>query len=82
MPALPRQEASYSRLSMQTIFGMTKSLRGRAFASDLSIEAVFGRVEQFIDMDCRIAEPHEIKQKSKSFVGVSKDFNADQEGYL
>jgi glycosyltransferase involved in cell wall biosynthesis len=43
-----------------------------ALASDLSIEAVFGRVVQFIDMDCRIAEPHEIKQKSKSFVGVNK----------
>jgi glycosyltransferase involved in cell wall biosynthesis len=41
-------------------------------ASDLSIEAVFGRVVQFIDMDCRIAGPHEIKQKSKSFVGVNK----------
>src|SRR6478752_3142267 len=28
-----------------------------ALASDLSIEAVFGRVVQFTDMDCRIAEP-------------------------
>jgi glycosyltransferase involved in cell wall biosynthesis len=43
-----------------------------ALASDLSIEAVFGRVVQFIDMDCRITEPNEIKQKSRSFVGVSK----------
>jgi glycosyltransferase involved in cell wall biosynthesis len=43
-----------------------------ALASDLSIEAVFGRVVQFIDMDCRITEPDEIKQKSMSFVGVSK----------
>jgi glycosyltransferase involved in cell wall biosynthesis len=43
-----------------------------ALASDLSIEAIFGRVVQFTDMDCRIAEPNEIKQKSKSFVGISK----------
>src|SRR6476661_5759514 len=43
-----------------------------ALASDLSIEAVFGRVVQFTDMDCRIAEPNEIRQRSKPFVGVSK----------
>jgi glycosyltransferase involved in cell wall biosynthesis len=43
-----------------------------ALASDLSMEAVFGRVIQFTDLDCRIAEPHEITQKSKPFVGVSK----------
>jgi glycosyltransferase involved in cell wall biosynthesis len=43
-----------------------------ALASDLSIEAVFGRVVQFIDMDCRITEPNEIEQKSMSLVGVSK----------
>jgi glycosyltransferase involved in cell wall biosynthesis len=43
-----------------------------ALASDLSIEAIFGRVVQFTDMDCRIAEPNEIKQKSRSFVGISK----------
>src|SRR6476620_10564922 len=30
MPALPRQAASYLPLSMQTIFGLTKSLRSRA----------------------------------------------------
>jgi glycosyltransferase involved in cell wall biosynthesis len=46
--------------------------QSEALASDLSIEAVFGRVVQFIDMDCRITEPDEIKQKSTSFVGVSK----------
>ena len=44
-----------------------------ALASDLSIEAVFGRVVQFTDMDCRIAQPEEIKQRSKSFIGVSKN---------
>jgi glycosyltransferase involved in cell wall biosynthesis len=43
-----------------------------ALASDLSVEAVFGRIVQFTDMDCRIAEPDEIKQKSKSFVGVHR----------
>src|SRR6476661_3817101 len=43
-----------------------------ALAADLSIEAVFGRVVQFTDMDCRIAEPNEIRQRSKPFVGVSK----------
>src|SRR6476660_7903513 len=43
-----------------------------ALASDLSIEAVFGQVVQCSDMDCRIAEPNEIRQKSKPFVGVSK----------
>jgi glycosyltransferase involved in cell wall biosynthesis len=40
--------------------------------SDSSIEAVFGRIVQFIDMDCRITKPDEIKQRSKSFVGVSQ----------
>jgi glycosyltransferase involved in cell wall biosynthesis len=44
-----------------------------ALASDLSIEAVFGRVVQFIDMDCRITEPNEIEQKSMSLVGVTKN---------
>jgi glycosyltransferase involved in cell wall biosynthesis len=43
-----------------------------ALASDLSIEAVFGRVVQFIDMDCRITKPEEIKEKSMGFVGVCK----------
>jgi glycosyltransferase involved in cell wall biosynthesis len=43
-----------------------------ALASDLSIEAVFGRVVQFIDVDCRITEPDEIEEKSTSFVGVCK----------
>ena len=43
-----------------------------ALASDLSIDAVFGRVVQFTDIDCRIAEPDEIKEKSKSFVGVNR----------
>ena len=43
-----------------------------ALASDLSIDAVFGGVIQFTDMDCRIAKPDEIKQKSKCFIGVSK----------
>jgi glycosyltransferase involved in cell wall biosynthesis len=40
--------------------------------SDLSIDAVFGRVVQFSDIDCRIAEPDEIKQKSNCFVGINK----------
>jgi glycosyltransferase involved in cell wall biosynthesis len=43
-----------------------------ALVSDLSMEAVFGRVVQFTDLDCRIAEPEEIKQRSKCFVGVSR----------
>ena len=41
-------------------------------ASDLSIDAVFGGVIQFTDMDCSIVEPDEIKQKSKCFIGVHK----------
>ena len=41
-------------------------------ASDLSVEAVFGGVIQFTDMDCSIVEPDEIKQKSKCFIGVHK----------
>ena len=41
-------------------------------ASDLSIEAVFGGIIQFTDMDCWIAKPDEIKQKSKCFIGVHK----------
>jgi glycosyltransferase involved in cell wall biosynthesis len=48
------------------------ALQSAALASDLSMEAVFGRVVQFTDMDCRIAEPSEIKQKSKTFLGVNK----------
>ena len=43
-----------------------------ALASDLSIEAVFGRVVQFTDTDCRVTATHEITQKSKPFVGVNK----------
>ena len=41
-------------------------------ASDLSIEAVFGGVMQFTDMDCGIAKPDDIKQKCKLFIGVNK----------
>jgi glycosyltransferase involved in cell wall biosynthesis len=43
-----------------------------ALASDPSLEAVFGRVAQFTDMDGRIAQPEQVADKSKAFVGVHK----------
>jgi glycosyltransferase involved in cell wall biosynthesis len=43
-----------------------------ALTSNSSVDAVFGRVVQFSDIDCRIAEPDEIKKKCKFSVGVNK----------
>jgi glycosyltransferase involved in cell wall biosynthesis len=44
-----------------------------AFASDASLDAVFGRVVQFTDMECRISEPSEIRHMSTSSPGPSKN---------
>jgi glycosyltransferase involved in cell wall biosynthesis len=46
--------------------------QSEALRSDSSIDAVFGRVVQFTDLDCRVSEPNEIRQRSKSFVGINK----------
>ena len=43
-----------------------------ALASNPSLDAVFGRVAQFTDLECRISEPAEITQTSESVVGHSK----------
>jgi len=43
-----------------------------AIAADISLEAVFGRVVQFVDMECRIFEPGELDGASESFVGAHK----------
>jgi glycosyltransferase involved in cell wall biosynthesis len=37
-----------------------------------SLDAVFGRVVQFVDLDCEVSEPEEIGAASQPFVGTTK----------
>jgi glycosyltransferase involved in cell wall biosynthesis len=46
--------------------------QSEALAANLSLDAVFGLVVQFTDLECQIAEPRDIKQGSENFEGVCK----------
>jgi glycosyltransferase involved in cell wall biosynthesis len=49
------------------------ALQSSALASNSQLEAVFGGVVQFIDLDCRVTEPRDIEQQSASFEGIHKN---------
>jgi len=48
------------------------ALQSSALASNSLLDAVFGGVVQFIDLDCRVTEPRDIEQQSARFDGISK----------
>ncbi len=43
-----------------------------ALAANNALDAVFGLVVQFIDLDCRVSHPKDITQGSQNFAGVHK----------